>query len=170
MNIAVTGHTQGLGKAFLDYYSSQGHQVIGFSRQTGYDLRDWSSMQRVLDHTKDFDLVISNAKPDFFQTVFLYAMAKRLCHASRIISIGSCIIDNEVGQDQDIGINLYKTQKKALQDAHRQIIKKYKDFDSVLVHPYHLYDVDNIDYIELNNWIVRMEQSIKNNENEVYVK
>jgi hypothetical protein len=169
MNIAVTGHTQGLGKAFLDYYLSQGHQVIGFSRQTGFDLRDWSNMQRVLDQTKDFDLVISNAKPDFFQTVFLYEMAKRPERAFQIISIGSCIIDNEVVQEQDLGINLYKTQKIALQDAHRQLIKKYKDFNSVLVHPYHLYDVDNIDYNKLNNWIVRMEHSIKNN-NELYVK
>jgi NAD dependent epimerase/dehydratase family len=169
MNIAVTGHTQGLGKAFFDYYLSQGHQVTGFSRQTGFDLRDWSNMQRVLDQTKDFDLVISNAKPDFFQTVFLYEMAKRPDRAFQIISIGSCIIDNQVGPEQDLGINLYKTQKIALQDAHHQLIKKYKNFNSVLVHPYHLYDVDNIDYNKLNNWIVRMEHSIKNH-NEVYVK
>jgi len=170
MNIAVTGHTQGLGKAFLDYYRSQGHRVTGFSRQTGFDLRDWSDMQRLLDQTKDFDLVISNAKPDFFQTVFLYEMAKRPDRASRIISIGSCIVDNEVGPEQDLGINLYKTQKIALQDAHRQIVKKCKDFDSVLVHPYHLYDVDNIDYNKLTNWIARMEHAIKDNKKEIYVK
>jgi hypothetical protein len=169
MNIAITGHTQGLGKAFLDYYLYQGHTVTGFSRQTGFDLRDWSNMQRLLDQTKDFDLVISNAKPDFFQTVLLYEMAKRSAHASQIISIGSCIVDHEVKLDQDIGINLYKTQKIALQDAHRQIIKKHKNFNSVLVHPFHLYDVDKVDYNSLTEWILRMEKSIKGN-NEVYVK
>jgi len=169
MHIAVTGHTQGLGKAFLDYYLLQGHKVTGFSRQTGFDLRDWSNMQSLLDQTKNFDLVVSNAKPDFFQAVLLYEMAKRSIHAAQIISIGSCIIDLEVDQDQDLGINMYKTQKIALQDAHRQIVKKCKNFNSVLVHPYHLYNVGNIDYNKLTEWIARMEQSIKHN-NEVYVK
>ena len=170
MQIAITGHTIGLGKAFFDYYSSKGYQVLGFSRQNGFDLRDWSSLQRLLDCTNSYDLLISNAKPDFFQTVLLYEMARRTTRVRRIISIGSGIINLDIPQDQSLGINLYKTQKLALRDAHIQLTKKYNDFDSVLVHPSHLYDNDHIDYVKLAQWIGRFEDAMKNNNNEIYVK
>ena len=170
MKIAVTGHTVGLGKAFFDYYSSSGHQVLGFSRQNGFDLRDWSCLQRLLDCTDGYDLLISNAKPDFFQAVLLYEMARRTKRVRQVISIGSLIINLNIPQDQPLGFNLYKTQKLALRDAHIQLTKKYNDFDSVLVHPSHLYDNDQIDYVKLAQWIGRLEDAMKTNiNNEIYV-
>jgi len=171
MKIAVTGHTSGLGKALFDHYSNNGNIVSGFSRQTGFDLRDWSMLQKLLDLTENFDLLISNAKPDFFQTLLLYEMAKRSTRVSKVISIGSAIIDFEISDDQDVGINLYKTQKLALKDAHCQLVKKYKDFNSILVHPSHLYDSTDINYSRLDSWILRMEASINSNvAKEIYVK
>lgn len=171
MKIAVTGHTSGLGKALFDHYSNNGNIVSGFSRQTGFDLRDWSMLQKLLDLTENFDLLISNAKPDFFQTLLLYEMAKRSKRVSKVISIGSAIIDFEIPDDQDIGINLYKTQKLSLKDAHCQLVKKYKNFNSILVHPSHLYDSTNINYNQLDSWILRMESSINSNvAKEIYVK
>lgn len=171
MKIAITGHTTGLGKAFFDYYVKKGFIVQGFSRKNGYDLRDWNKLQKFLDDTGEFDLIISNAKPDFVQTVLLYEMSKRVLQAKQIISIGSVIIDMPVGQEQDVGINLYKTQKLSLQNAHQQLTEKYPDFNSILVHPHHLYSQDNIDYDSLDRWINRMEDSISRSMNrEIYVK
>jgi hypothetical protein len=140
MKIAVTGHTQGLGKAFFDHYISCGHYVQGFSRSTGFDLRDWSDLQKFLALTEDFDITISNAKPDFSQTVLLYESYKKQHKCARIISIGSGIINHNVDPALDVGINLYKTQKLSLVDAHRQLTQKSKKFDSILVHPSHLYN------------------------------
>jgi hypothetical protein len=98
-------------------------------------------------------------------------MAKRSNRVSKVISIGSAIIDFEVSNNQDIGINLYRTQKLSLKDAHCQLIKKYKDFNSILIHPSHLYDPTDINYDQLNSWILRMEASINSNiAKEIYVK
>lgn len=171
MNVAVTGHTSGLGKAFFNYYEQNGHTVHGFSRQTGYDLRDWAQLQNLLDATENFDLIISNAKPDFVQAVLLYEWVKRITRAKQIISIGSCIVNLDIDKKQEVGINLYKTQKLALQNAHQQLIDKYTDLNSILVHPYHLYSYEGIDYDVLRQWIIRMEFSMNSTTvKELYVQ
>lgn len=171
LKVAVTGHTSGLGKAFFDHYQSLGHSVTGFSRQNGFDLRDWSTVQKLLDITENFDLLISNAKPDFFQTILLYELCRRNQRVSKIISIGSCIVNVELPQSVEIGINLYKTQKLSLQNAHQQLTKKYKDFECFLIHPSHLYDSDVINYNHIKEWISRMELAMKTNSSkELYVE
>ena len=38
MNIALTGHSKGLGKALFEFLS-QKHEITGFSRSNGYDIK-----------------------------------------------------------------------------------------------------------------------------------
>ena len=159
MNIAITGHTTGLGKSIFDFYKNQGYNVTGFSRSNGFDLKDWSCMQTLLDVTESYDLIFSNAKPDFFQTVFLYEFARREKFNSKIVSIGSRIIHFDVSKTVDIGINLYKTQKLALQNAHYQLTHRYQNFKSVLIHPAHLYNKD-IQNLNLEEWVKNMDNVI----------
>lgn len=159
MKVAVTGHTSGLGQALLTHYTRSGHQVQGFSRSNGFDLRDWSKLQKFLDSTQDFDFIVSNAKPDFSQTILLYEWAKRPKRAHTMISIGSMIIETILDKDCDIGINLYKTQKISLQNAHQQLTAKYPDLCSILIHPAHLYDKDSGNDAVIS-WINRMEIAI----------
>lgn len=171
LNIAITGHTSGLGKAMFEFFSNRGHQVNGYSRQTGFDLRDWSSLQQLLDLTDSCDLIISNAKPDFFQTVLLYEFARREKFDAKIISIGSSIINVDVPNTLDVGINLYKTQKLALRDAHQQLTARYADLKSLLIHPGHLYDSDGTTYTNISVWVERMNNIVANTyAGEVYVK
>jgi hypothetical protein len=59
MKIAITGHTQGLGQAFLNHFQS--HTVIGFSRSNGYDIVSPADRNKILDEIKDFDIFINNA-------------------------------------------------------------------------------------------------------------
>jgi hypothetical protein len=59
MKIAITGHTKGLGKFLYDYYSDSGHQVIGFSKSTGYDIN--TDIDKIIDESKNVDLFINNA-------------------------------------------------------------------------------------------------------------
>jgi hypothetical protein len=63
MKIAITGHTQGLGKAFFNHFQS--HNVIGFSRSNGYNIADLNSRSRILDEIKDVDMFINNAYNNF---------------------------------------------------------------------------------------------------------
>ena len=90
MKIAITGHTRGLGAEFKKAYEDSGHQVDGFSRSNGYDLRNWDHMQKMLDQISDHDMFINIAKPDFVQTTILYELWKRWKNQHRtIINISS---------------------------------------------------------------------------------
>lgn len=60
MKIVITGHTQGVGKHIYDYYVSQGHEVIGCSRTTGYDLEKFEDIIRVCELAEGCDLFINN--------------------------------------------------------------------------------------------------------------
>lgn len=169
LQVGVTGHTSGLGKAIFNFYSQE-HSVLGFSRSNGYDLRDWSTMQKVIDQTANCDLIFSNAKPDFFQTVFLYEFVKRNNFRPKIVSIGSRIIDVDVDPRLDVGINLYKTQKMALQNTHQQLTQRFSEFKSVLIHPGHLYDKNNVMHTDLSKWVQLIHNIVTNNNSaELYV-
>lgn len=163
MKIIVTGHTIGLGKHIFDFYQNQGCNVTGISRSTGFDLRDWSKMQLVLDLADHYDVIFSNAKPDFFQAVFLYEFARRQNFDTKIVSIGSQIINVDIGTNVDVGINLYKTQKLALQNAHQQLTVKFPNLKSILVHPGHLYDNDGTLYADISMWLQKMHYVTMNN-------
>jgi hypothetical protein len=59
MKVGITGHTKGLGKFLFDYYKSQNHSVIGFSRSTGYDVS--TDIEKIVSESNDLDLFINNA-------------------------------------------------------------------------------------------------------------
>jgi nucleoside-diphosphate-sugar epimerase len=63
MKIAITGHTQGLGKALYNHFRS--HTVIGFSRSNGYNIADLDNRNRILNEVKDADMFINNAYNNF---------------------------------------------------------------------------------------------------------
>lgn len=158
--VAVTGHTSGLGKFIFEFYQRQGAEVTGYSTSTGFDLRNWDSLQRLLQSTQHCDIIVSNAKPDFFQTVFLYEFVRRQNFKPKIVSIGSQIINFDVDIESDVGINLYKTQKLALKNAHDQLTHKYVDLQSILIHPGHLYDNDGTVYTDIPAWVEKMHTII----------
>jgi NADP-dependent 3-hydroxy acid dehydrogenase YdfG len=58
--IAITGHTQGIGKAIVDICSAE-HEILGFSKSTGYNLAEPGKLQNVVDESKDCDIFINNA-------------------------------------------------------------------------------------------------------------
>lgn len=61
MNIAITGHTKGLGASLKNIFEVNGHNVIGFSKSTGYDISDLESRKSILDNVFDIDVFINNA-------------------------------------------------------------------------------------------------------------
>lgn len=65
MKIAITGHTSGIGLALFEYFTEQGHDVIGFSRSNGFNISDSESRQSILKQVEDFDIFVNNAYNDY---------------------------------------------------------------------------------------------------------
>lgn len=105
MKIAITGHTSGVGKAIYEYFLSHGHEVIGMSRTTGFDLND---IERVISVAKKCDVFINNTYFGNSQT----ELVKRLCQSCKVITFGSIAADYVRELDSD-----YARDKKELQDT-----------------------------------------------------
>ena len=65
MKIAITGHTQGIGKCAFERLSPN---IIGFSKSTGYDITKFNDRKRIIEESKDCDIFINNANAGFGQT------------------------------------------------------------------------------------------------------
>lgn len=92
MKIVITGHTSGIGKWFFDYYQSQGHSVVGFSRSTGHDVADPVAQQHIVNACADADIFINNAYSGFAQSDIMFKFAKQYSDQQKtIINIGSSI-------------------------------------------------------------------------------
>ena len=139
MKIAVTGHTSGLGKSFFDILNSQGHEVLGFSKSNGYDLRDYSRVSTMIDLVRGFDFFINNAKPDYAQSQILYRLAREW-KSGTVLSIGSKAVVNYPGWT-DTYLLEYLTQKIALAHAH-QMLEPVSNCNLILIHPNHITDTN----------------------------
>ena len=159
MKIAITGHTQGLGAEFKKAYEELGYEVSGFSRSNGYDLRDWSRMQKMLDQITEHDMFINVAKPDFVQTTILYELWKRWKNQQRIIvNISSGITYAPICPKDlfnDPNMDAYRTAKVSLNEASAQL--SFRSFwpKIVLVNPVHLYGnpISSEEQTKLTNWV-----------------
>lgn len=166
MKIAITGHTQGLGAEFKKMYESTGHVVTGFSRTNGYDLRDWSKMQSMIDQIQDYDLFISCAKPDFVQTTILYELWKRWKGQPKtIINISSILTFFPTCPPDlflDPQMDLYRTAKLSLNEACSQLSFKHNLPNILLVKPSHLYNnpISADQEKHLNKWVTTLLQLI----------
>lgn len=82
-NIALTGHTSGLGLELTKHF-----QIDGFSRSNGYNIND---LEKLINAVKDYDILINNAYNDNQQ----YLLCKELWKIwknnpnKKIINIGS---------------------------------------------------------------------------------
>jgi nucleoside-diphosphate-sugar epimerase len=67
MRIGITGHSDFLGKGLFDFLGKN-HEVIGFSRSNGYDLKNYKN---ILTDVLDLDVFINNTyHPSFQQKIF----------------------------------------------------------------------------------------------------
>ena len=135
--IAITGHTSGLGKSFFDILS-QNYNVVGYSKSTGHDLRDYSVVSKIIDELNDVDLFINNAKPDYAQTQIVYRLARSW--TGTLLSIGSQAVLHPPKWD-DTFLLEYLTQKTALLHAHT-VLEPLSTCKLIIVHPKHISDTN----------------------------
>lgn len=122
MLIGITGHLSGIGKELANIFKSQGHEVIGFSRQNGYNIQIQNSILYDIDPC---DIFINNAQYNFAQTELLIKMYERWngCYDKWIINIGSISSSFPISVNEED--ELYRIQKKSLEEAFQQL--RFKD-------------------------------------------
>lgn len=116
MKIIITGHTSGLGLQIYNHYTNLGHEVIGLSRITGYDLE--KDADSVIDFVKNnkCDYFFNNAYCHNVQTLLL----EKLAPVVKVISSGS-MGSNEYWINKTT--NPYYINKYHLEMAHIEIKK-----------------------------------------------
>jgi NADP-dependent 3-hydroxy acid dehydrogenase YdfG len=117
--IAITGHNHGIGQALANNYKSQGHDVIGLSRSTGYDIK----LEDILDPIKDCDILINNAHDEFGQVQLLHRVFNLWQHQSnkQIINISSAITMYPIPANLHMEEYQYRLQKVCLEEAVNQL-------------------------------------------------
>jgi NAD(P)-dependent dehydrogenase (short-subunit alcohol dehydrogenase family) len=92
IKVAITGHTKGLGKFMHDAFVADGHTVIGFSRSTGYNIKNKDDRDRIILESKDCNVFINNAYNYEDWDNSQLNMLKEI-YASWILSKEKCIIN-----------------------------------------------------------------------------
>ncbi len=110
MRVAITGHTGGIGLAFFNYFTSKGHEVVGFSRSNGFPLP--LSFSKIVSEVQDFDLFINNAHVSLCQLKFL----KELHNTLPTITCGSMAADYK-------SESIYHAEKAEIEQCFRQLKK-----------------------------------------------
>jgi putative NADH-flavin reductase len=120
MKIAITGHSAGIGAAFASELSQRGHEIVGLSRRTGYNIR---SVPKVAKQILDCDFFISNAQAGYAQTELLYEVWQNWYGQEKkwIWVIGTMMTQSPKIPDipglEKRHIMEYKNQKQALETA-----------------------------------------------------
>ena len=100
--VVLTGHTSPMGKELCDHLSKN-YEVVGVSRDTGYDLINTKDIDRVVDMCLEADLFINLAHIGTAQSLFLKLIDSKWTNKNRlkqVISIGSLVtkLDEELLQ------------------------------------------------------------------------
>ena len=114
MNVFITGHTSGLGKAIYDTCHSYDYHTVGLSRTNGFDLG--KNLENFIQ--RDYwDVFVNNAYCSWAQTDLLYKLFdKNKDRSCTIINIGSVSADG----NYDV-VNEYAVHKAALDKACMQL-------------------------------------------------
>jgi len=103
MKIAITGHTNGIGRAIYDKLKEE-HSVVGFSPANGYNISNERSRNSIVEQAKNFDVFINNAFHKTGQTILLQEFIKiwNNCRGKLIVHISSKLILMELKIDKNI--------------------------------------------------------------------
>ena len=124
MKVAITGHTNGIGKSFAQYLSSRGHEIVGLSQREGHNIRN---IPKILEHITPCDMWINNAQAGYAQTeLFQHVVEQWHDNSNKMIWIISTIMAATYKIPQIPAMTLrqlaeYRTQKRALEDAVKTV-------------------------------------------------
>lgn len=165
MKIAITGHTSGIGKGILEYYSAE-HEVIGFSLENGYDINDYN---RILEETKDCDIFINNAYSRYTQSKIVSEWAKVHSNNKHLIISTSSLAAEPLLEIENVYPHLkpYGDEKYAINKASWNVNHSEAVCKSSVIMPgvvetnfYNPYDTEQQNGIELYNRVIETNSII----------
>jgi len=71
LNVAVTGHTKGIGNAIFTTFNNNGHRTTGYSRSNGFDISNEDIQNQILKECEHIDVFVNNAYSPKAQTMLL---------------------------------------------------------------------------------------------------
>lgn len=167
MKIAITGHTAGIGQALASIYQSQGHEIVGLSRRTGYNIR---STPKIADMIEPCDMFINNAQAGYAQTELLFEMVDRWQGTKKhIIVISTIMTQNPISPLPGLDMDQYRIQKIALEESVKQIRNRKLGVDLTIVRPGNIATDLNKTVppaADVNNWaktLINLLDMVKNN-------
>jgi NADP-dependent 3-hydroxy acid dehydrogenase YdfG len=121
ITVAITGHTSGIGKAYVDACQRKNFKVKGFCRSLGYDITKIQDQERIIAESNDCDIFINNAHDGFSQTELFSRCWIKWKHSSKImICTGSYVTlrrSYTSGTQHQLGCSHYAAEKAALEMA-----------------------------------------------------
>jgi hypothetical protein len=127
MKILMTGHTSPMGNVLFKYLKHH-HEVVGISRNTGYDLNKLEDIQRVVEQSVNYDHFINLAHVENAQIQLLMLVHKKWSETNKtgkIITFGT--LGTELSENilKQVGADLnYIKQKIHLENVHRLLSVK----------------------------------------------
>ena len=157
MKIAITGHTAGIGKAFAEFLSQRGHEIIGISKRDGNNIRN---IPKIVSLIESCDMWINNAQSGYAQTELLYKVVESWKeNQNKMIWIISTMLTQYNGLPNIAGLSWadvaqYKNQKRALEDAFYELKKKCR---MCLIRPGSVatqsYNRADVDAANVHSWV-----------------
>lgn len=97
MNIAITGHSKGIGKALFEELTKRGNHVVGYSRSNGFDISISSVREQIIDESSKMDIFINNAHSMPGQFELLESFTNIWSEQNKlIVNIGSKIVYSDI--------------------------------------------------------------------------
>lgn len=124
MKVAITGHTNGIGKSFCNYFTERGHDIVGLSTRDGNNIRN---IPKIVEQIVDCDMWINNAQSGYAQTELFLKLAdawatqdnKMIWNISTVMA-ADYEMPNIAGMNQ-LQLAEYRCQKRALEDATKTV-------------------------------------------------
>jgi hypothetical protein len=119
MKIAITGHTQGIGKRAYDRLCPN---IIGFSRSNGYDITNPTDRERIIEESNHCDIFINNATAEFGQTLLFLELFNNWQYQNKtIINVGSRIAEIKILPKDRQDLLKYQAEKLILKEMSYRI-------------------------------------------------
>jgi len=130
MKIAITGHTSGIGLSLYTKFKIQGHDVVGFSRSTGYDIGSDDVCCKLLNEIADCDVLVNNAYHSIGQNRILARILNEWNGSKKsVINISSNIVSVPYAYfDQYPAVQEYRTSKV----VNNEIVNSYTGTVNIL--------------------------------------
>lgn len=163
MNIAITGHSTGIGEALAKQYERRGHEITGLSKRHGHNIR---SIPKIASLIEPCDMFINNAQAGFSQTELLFEMAKRWGGTNKwIINISTQMTQQPISPLDGLDMDEYRVQKFALEEAVKQIRYRKVGVRLVIVRPGNISTPNNTKDIppsvDCNRWAEALVQILE---------